>query len=100
MRARTTKTLQERLGGVRRFIRALDRDVSEWEPDDLIILRHLEAEIDRVRSTVIRGLRETGYTDREIADALGVTQQAVSKRWPGGGRYVGAAGRYRQPKEA
>lgn len=97
MSATTQRTLQDRLGGIRRFISALDRDPTEWEPEDLVTLRHLEARIAEVRSTVIYGMREHGVTDKQIAEALGITQQAVSKRWPGGGRFVGAAGRYRTP---
>lgn len=93
------RTLQDRANGIRRQIRALARTGAEWDPDDLGLLTDLESEVKAARDQVIRALREHGHTDQAIAAALGVTQQAVSKRWPGGGRYVGAAGRYRQPKE-
>jgi len=92
----TTRSLSNRLGGIRRFIAALDRDPSEWEPTDLRTLAVIENLIVRARTNIIYGLRDRGYTDRDIAEALGITRQAVSKRWPGGGRFVGAAGIYRQ----
>lgn len=96
MSATTSRTLEDRMAGIKRMIRALDRDLAEWEPDDLIILADLEAELRRVRGAAVLGMREHGITDKQIGDALNITQQAVSKRWPGGGRYVGAAGRYRK----
>jgi hypothetical protein len=77
------------------MIRALGRHPEEWEPTDLAKLNRMEEDIALLRANVVRGLRESGYTDKQIGEALGVSQQAVSKRWPGGGRYVGAAGRYR-----
>lgn len=98
MRQPSTRTLQDRVDGALRQIKALGRFPAEWEPNDLRQLLRLETVIGEVRKSVVYGMRENGVTDRQIADALGITQQAVSKRWPGGGRYVGAAGRYRKPK--
>lgn len=77
------------------MVRALGKDPSEWEPDDLTHITDLEFDLTALRAKVIQGLRESGYNDKQIGEALGITQQAVSKRWPGGGRFVGAAGRYR-----
>jgi hypothetical protein len=81
------------------MIRALPRNPAEWDPDQLYLLDHLADDIAYARTQAILGMREHGTTDKQIADALGISQQAVSKRWPGGGRYVGAAGRYRQSGE-
>lgn len=91
----TTRTLQDRMAGVRRFMRALGNTPEEWEPGDLAAFRQLHVEWLHVQDRAVAGLRGSGHTDAEIADALGTTRQAVSKRWPGGGRYVGAAGRFR-----
>jgi hypothetical protein len=91
----TTRTVTDRAEGIGRMIRSLARHTEEWDPSDLHKLRHLEDDIAEVRAKVITGLRDSGSTDTEIGEALGITRAAVSKRWPGGGRYVGAAGRYR-----
>lgn len=95
METTTTRTLQDRMAGCRRFLRSLGNNPQEWEPADLAAFRDLHTDWLRVQDRAVCGLRESGFTDAEIAEALGTTRQAVSKRWPGGGRYVGAAGRYR-----
>lgn len=95
----TTRTIEDRAAGILRMIRALSRELTEWDTDHLVVLSTMEVAIEEVREQVVYGMREHGVTDTQIAQALGVTQQAVSKRWPGGGRFVGAAGRYRKPKE-
>lgn len=95
MGATTARTLQDRAGGISRMIQSLGRDPSEWDVDDLKLIEDLQTRITALRSVAIYGMREHGITDKQIGEALGITQQAVSKRWPGGGRYVGAAGRYR-----
>lgn len=92
----THRTLQDRASAVQRMIRALARDTSEWDVEDLKIIGRLQAELIATRQVVVYGLRDHGANDREIGEALGITQQAVSKRWPGDRRYVGAAGRYRR----
>jgi hypothetical protein len=96
MGATTQRTMDDRLGGVSRFVRALNRTPEEFELDHLSKLTSLTWDVAKVLETAIAGLRESGHTDKQIGEALGITQQAVSKRWPGGGRYIGAAGRYRK----
>lgn len=86
------------MGGIVRYIRALGRNAQEWDPADLVALARIEQEIGRVRDQAVRAMQDAGITNGQIAAALGVTPQYVSKRWPGGGRYVGAAGRYRSPQ--
>lgn len=97
MKATATRTLEDRSRGIERMIVALSRNPVEWDPDQLVLLKDLEGAISETRRRAVLGMREHGVSDRQIADALGITQQAVSKRWPGGGRFVGAAGRYRTP---
>jgi len=91
------RSLEDHAGGIVRYIRALGRNPSEWDPEDLILIRKIRGELDKLEAGAVFGMREHGVTDKQIGEALGITQQAVSKRWPGGGRYVGAAGRYRKP---
>lgn len=91
----TERTLTDRMKGVGRQIRALNRDPAEWEPEDLDQLQRLITQANAQFCEAVTSCRDNGATDAEIAEALGVTRQAVSKRWPGGGRYVGAAGQYR-----
>lgn len=74
---------------------ALGERSEEWEPDDLADFATLHTIWQGVQGQAVRGLRNSGYTDHQIGMALGITQQAVSKRWPGDGRFIGAAGRYR-----
>lgn len=93
----TKGTLDDKLGGARRFVKALGKDPSEWDPEYLPKLDELEQLVRDVRTAIVYGMREHGTTDGQIAEALGISQQAVSKRWPGGGKYQGAAGRYRSP---
>lgn len=95
----TTRTLADRTAAIERMILALGRDTRSWDEYDLSNLSRLDVALAWTREQAVRALRDHGTTDKEIGEALGITQQAVSKRWPGGGRYVGAAGRYRQPQE-
>lgn len=96
MASTTRRELSDRANGAIRFVRALGNDPGEWDLPDLDYLASLEDAITQIRGRVVTGLRESGFTDKQIGEQLGVTQQAVSKRWPGGGRYVGAAGRHRK----
>jgi hypothetical protein len=95
MSATTTRSLADRAGAANRMIRALGNDLTEWDVEDLNRIGQMEVNLAILRTAVIHALRTQGVTDKQIGEELGVTQQAVSKRWPGGGRYVGAAGRYR-----
>lgn len=92
------RTIDSTIKTVRRFMLALGARTDEWEPHDLRQFRDLHVDWLAVQDQAVRSLRASGYSDREIGEALGITQQAVSKRWPGDGRFVGAAGRYRSNK--
>lgn len=77
------------------MVAALIERVAGEDPDSLGMLLELQAQLADGLAVVVERQRAQGATDAEIAAALGVSRQAVSKRWPGGGRYQGAAGRYR-----
>lgn len=101
MASTSTRSLADRAGAAKRMIKALANDPTEWDAQDLTRINSLETDLQILRSLVVTALRTNGTTDQQIAEALGISRQAVSKRWPGGGRYVGAAGRYRstQPNQ-
>ena len=65
-----------------RLVRAVGKRVAEEDDDGLRQLERLDAELEVAWSTAIAGLRRTGYSDREIGEALGVSKQAVAQRWP------------------
>jgi hypothetical protein len=97
METTTARSVSDRIQDVRGMINALGRDPAEWTDDVLPELQTLHWTIDLAMGRAVDALRTGGSTDADIAAALQTTRQAVSKRWPGGGRYVGAAGRYRKP---
>jgi hypothetical protein len=51
---------------------------------ELVLLGRRQAEIRCELDDLVARLRAAGTTDTAMAQALGVTQQAVSKRWPRG----------------
>lgn len=66
----------------RRLLRAVGKRVATEDPEDLAILRTLDAELEQAWMNAITGLRQTGYSDAQIGEALGVKKQAVQQRWP------------------
>lgn len=64
------------------MIRALGQRCADDDPDTLILLREIEAELEQAWRVAVEGMRAAGHSDRVIAGELGVTRQAVEKRWP------------------
>ena len=65
-----------------RMVRAAGRRVADGDPEDLALLRQVQAELDAAVTAGVRGMREnSGRSWSEIGRALGVTKQAASKRW-------------------
>jgi hypothetical protein len=64
------------------MIKAVGLRVGEEDPSSLKHLVAIQSTLDRAWAHAIEGLRQSGEPDREIGEALGVTQQAISKRWP------------------
>lgn len=82
--------------GARRMIRALGRRLADEDPGQLVELIMLQGEVDNAWRLAVAGQRDRGATDADIGRALGVTRQAVRKRWPAAGpRPVGAGARWR-----
>jgi len=71
------------VGGIRRMLRALARRFAEGYADTYALeqIREIHDEYLALMDEAVPRLREAGYNDREIGEALGVTSQAVQKRW-------------------
>lgn len=66
---------------VKRMIRAIGRRVGQEDPSSLASLVMLEDALARAWRDAVNDLRGAGFSDREIGEALGVSQQAVQQRW-------------------
>ena len=72
---------------LRRGIRAMGKRAGS-DPEALVLLRDLEADIDAALNAAVENLHTNlpvPYSYGEIAQRLGVTRQAVQKRWGGPG---------------
>lgn len=87
-------------GAAYRMVHALGNRIAMEDPEELKRFVQLQKLLDTELDRCVRAQRDQGFTDADIGQALGTTRQAVSKRWPGGGRYIGNAGRYRNPTAA
>lgn len=70
----------DRTGAVLRIIDATGKRAAD-SPEALAGLAAFARAVNLVMSLAVDGLRRRGYSDASIADVLGVSQQAVSKRW-------------------
>jgi hypothetical protein len=80
---RTERVVENReyAGFVRRIVQAHGRRIATGDVEGLADLVALARDIDTAIVQAITGLREFGYSWTEIAARLGVTRQAVQKRW-------------------
>lgn len=76
------KSDEELTDGICRMISALGARVADGDPDGVTFLRLVGMRLDESFSQAVTGFRQNGYTDAAIARELGVTRQAVQKRWP------------------
>ena len=65
-----------------RLVRAIGRRVGQEDATSLESLVIVERALGDAWRDAVTELRRAGTSDREIGEALGVTQQAVNKRWP------------------
>jgi hypothetical protein len=83
---RQRKSVLHSLAGAASIIRAGGRRIADGDGDlaQLAALYALRAEIDAAVDTAARHLlADAEASRREIGSALGMTPQAVGKRWPG-----------------
>ena len=77
-----------------RMVHAVGKRVGDEQPESLHYLKLIEHACENERREAIDRLRELGFTDVQIGDALGMTRQAVQQRWPRAGGPVGAGARW------
>jgi hypothetical protein len=81
-RDRPPRETAEIIDNAASFVRGLGRRLAQGDPDDLARLRRVREALDQTWIVAVAGLRKQGFSDQEIATALGVTRQAVEKKWP------------------
>lgn len=81
--------------GVCRQVASLGRRVGSEDPASLVYLAAVEEAARLARAGAVEALRETGYTDVQIGEVLGISRQAVQQAWPRTERFVGAGARWR-----
>jgi hypothetical protein len=77
--ARSDDDIAEAIG---RMIAALGRRCAAGDPDTAQLLRYLHRELQEAFDAGVAGWRAAGFSDAQIGRELGVTKQAVQKRWP------------------
>ena len=68
--------------GARRMLRRVGERIATEDPEALMLLRALDHEFEQAWAVAIDGQRRSGFLDRQIAEALGRSRQAVEQRWP------------------
>lgn len=66
---------------LRRMMRAAGRRVAAGDPADLAELLATLHELDGILAAAVEAQHAAGFSWAEIAGALGVSRQAVHKRW-------------------
>jgi hypothetical protein len=79
------REVSELCEAAQRLIRSIGLRTAESDPEDLVHLIGLRSVLTEAIDTAALGIRQTRSAS-EIAAALGISQPAVSKRWPKGGR--------------
>jgi DNA-directed RNA polymerase specialized sigma24 family protein len=69
---------------IERLIKALGDRVAAEDPPDLLHFEHLRARLKATYRRAVDGQRRSGFTDRDIGEALGIRRQSVEERWPRG----------------
>jgi hypothetical protein len=67
---------------IERMIRALGRRVAQDDPDTVILLDMIRIALDDAYAAGVAGWRNVGFSDAQIGREMGVSKQAVQRRWP------------------
>lgn len=81
MAAKHPHTTDEYLSSVARMIRAAGRRVAHEDPEQLAALVALHEAVSEAVEAAVYGQRQSGIWWSSIAEALGVSKQAVIQRW-------------------
>lgn len=76
------KSDEELTDAIVRMTRALGRRCAETDPDSVRLLLMVQDELRESMALAVEGWRSTGATDGQIGREMGITRQAVQKRWP------------------
>jgi DNA-directed RNA polymerase specialized sigma24 family protein len=74
----------ELVGAIERMLDALGDRVAAEDPPDLLYFELLRARLKATYRRAVDGQRRSGFTDRDIGEALGIRRQSVEERWPRG----------------
>jgi len=66
---------------LRRMLKAAGERIAYADPVDIAELMGIEDDLHDAIRRAVAGLRATGFSWREIGEALGTNGQAVYKRW-------------------
>jgi len=80
--ARSFRETPEVAAATARMIRAIGRRVGEEDHTSIESLQVLQVALDDAWRHAINEHRRAGTPDREVAELLGITRQAVQYRWP------------------
>lgn len=82
-RDRPPRETPEVIRDLSRFVRAMGRRVgNDGDHYDLPLIRDLHQSVAEAMEIAVNGLRERDTSDGQIAEALGISRQAVGQHWP------------------
>jgi hypothetical protein len=84
-RVREHRSVEDVLGALRRFVRAIERrvDADECGLVELAAVVELAADVVDLRDHLARRLLADTFSYREVGIALGISRQAAERRYPG-----------------
>ena len=80
--SKTFRETPEVAAATARMIKAIGKRVGQEDPTSIESLQVLQDALDGAWAHAIAEHRRAGMPDREVAEILGITRQAVQWRWP------------------